>query len=116
MSTKKKPYPIYSPNYNAKFNGVKPGLYLGLFHGFRNEDARQKADDWGANGPLIGPLKYVHTTYACHVKFEFINEADMKKYGLSRDELIINKDSCLVFKSMQYGDWTVFNVTEEDVK
>ena len=111
MSTKKKPYPIY-----AKFNGVKPGLYLGLFHGFRNEDARQKADDWGANGPLIGPLKYVHTTYACHVKFEFVNEKDMKKYGLSRDELIINKDSCLVFKSMQYGDWTVFNVTEEDVK
>jgi hypothetical protein len=108
MSTKKKPYPIYGDHDK----GIKPGLYLGLFHGFKNEDARQKADDWGANGPLIGPLKYVHTTYACHVKFEFVDEADMKKYGFSKfkDSLAIDSNSCVVFKSMQYGDWTVFNV------
>jgi hypothetical protein len=113
MSTKKKLYPIY----NTCYKRLKPGLYLGLFHGFKNEDARQKADDWGANGPLIGPLRYIHTTYACHIKFEFVDVTDMEKYGFNkgRDSLAIDKNACVVFKDMQYGDWTVFNVTKEDV-
>ena len=108
---KKKPYPIYGGNVK----GIKPGMYLGLYHGFKNEKERQVADDWGANGPMIGPLRYVHTTYACHIKFEFVDEADMKKYGFTehKDSLGIDKHACVVFKSMQYGDWTVFNVTKE---
>jgi hypothetical protein len=108
MSTKKKPYPIYDGNYR----GIKRGLYLALFHGFRNEKERGEADDWGANGPLIGPLKYVHTTYACRIHIEFEKEQDAEKYGFNDNDpdLCIGKDGCVGFKSMRYGDWTVFNL------
>jgi hypothetical protein len=107
----KKPYPIYDSN--GKFDKVKPGLYLGLFHGFKSEAERIKVDDWGADGPMIGPLEYVHTTYACHIKIKFVDSKDAKKYGIkvnSQDMGII--DGCVHFNGMQYGDWTVFNVKE----
>lgn len=87
----------------------KPGLYLGLFHGFTSEKKRQEADDWGANGPCIGPLKFVHTTYAAHVKFQFENAGDATQYGLkAEDHIVINNNDCISFGRMQYGDWTVF--------
>ena len=52
----------------------RPGLYLGLFHG--REDPRQRMDDWGFNGPMIGPLQWFHTTYNCTLRIAFESEAD----------------------------------------
>jgi hypothetical protein len=43
------------------------GVYLHLFHGRSSPD--EELDDWGSDGPVIGPLNYVHITYACDVKF-----------------------------------------------
>ena len=31
----------------------KPGLYLALFHG--RDDRNAQMEDWGFNGPLLGP-------------------------------------------------------------
>lgn len=110
----KKRYPIYGTT-----SFVKAGLYLGLFHGFTNEKKRRAAGDageWGANGPLIGPLKHVHTTYATHVKFSFVYAHDASKYGLKEeDQLTINGKGCIPFGRMQYGDWTVFNISKEPI-
>jgi len=36
-------------------------LYIRLFHGRTNPD--QNMDDWGFDGPVLGPYKFVHTTY-----------------------------------------------------
>jgi hypothetical protein len=112
--TKCSQFPIYGSG-----TPVKPGMYLGLFHGFKNERARQKAGDageWGANGPMIGPLNFAHTTYACHVKIEFENQTDAALYGFSANEytheLVINDDGCIPFGEYQYGDWTVYIVRE----
>jgi len=110
----KKKYPIYGDKK------VKPGLYLGLFHGFESAKARDASGDWGANGPLIGPLKFVHTTYGCHIKFEFVEEKDAAKYGFKLNEmhdLMVegskSPDSdCIKFDGMFYGDWTAFNCPE----
>jgi len=93
---------------------VKPGLYLALFHGYKNEKERAKGNEWGANGPLIGPLTYCHTTYAAHMKLQFETDEDAKLYGfhLGKDafnEIPINRDGCAVFQGMEYGDWTVAN-------
>lgn len=41
-------------------------VYLYLFHGRASID--QDMTDWGAEGPKIGPLSYVHTTYGSDVK------------------------------------------------
>jgi len=47
---------------------LEPGkLYVHLFHGRKTPD--EKLDDWGSEGPMIGPLDYVHVTYMGDVKF-----------------------------------------------
>jgi hypothetical protein len=38
-----------------------PQLYLHLYHGRKDPD--ENLEDWGSEGPVIGPLAYVHTTY-----------------------------------------------------
>ena len=41
-------------------------VYLHLFHG--RDALEQDLDTWGREGPTIGPLSYVHTTYGSDVK------------------------------------------------
>jgi hypothetical protein len=36
--------------------------------------------EWGFNGPLIGPLAFVHTTYTHNIKLGFASEIDAKRY------------------------------------
>ncbi len=100
------------PEYGTK--PKKPGLYLGLFHG--RETPMEKMDGWGFNGPAIGPLCWVHTTYAADIKIEFENAEDAELYfgpmG-SPSSLTIDGDM-LVFRGLYYGDWTVYYVGLED--
>lgn len=74
-------------------------MYLGLLHG-RN-DPTQDMDNWGFNGPMIGPLKYVHTTYGDDIKVCFLDEDDPRFYLSLVDDMIH-------FEGKYYGDWTVF--------
>lgn len=100
------------PEYGSK--PAKPGLYLGLFHGRRH--SREQMDDWGSNGPAIGPLRWCHTTYAFDIKVEFEEPADAIAYfgkEESQFELKIDGD-LLVFDDMYYGDWTVYYVGPDD--
>jgi len=103
-----KKYPIYKKDEA----NVPDGLYLGLFHGFESEEAREAKGDWGEDGALIGPLKYYHTTYADIFRFEFTDGANFKQYGFEDGvDLELNvKEGCVHFDGMQYGDWTVFYV------
>lgn len=105
------------PQYGtgAPLVGLKPGLYLGLFHGRSRPD--EELDDWGAGGPIIGPLEHVHTTYAHHVKLSFADVSDRRLYfddtmdpnheGFA--ELFVDEDM-LVYGGAWYGDWTVFTI------
>src|ERR1022692_918144 len=87
----------------------KPGLYLALLHG--RKFANEAMSDWGSDGPIIGPIRWCHTTYATEIKIEF-ESAD--------DELLYFKDACypqpryldvvedlLVYNRKLYGDWTL---------
>jgi len=102
---------------------AKPGLYLVLFHG--REHPAELLGDWGANGPMIGPLEYVHTTYATEVKFEFESTEDHDRYfkrevasstlngvplsyRIEADLAVIG--DLLKYGGMYYGDWSVFVV------
>ena len=42
-------------------------VYLRLFHGRDTVD--ETLDDWGYEGPKLGPWDYVHITYASDVKY-----------------------------------------------
>lgn len=100
------------PEYGTK--PKKPGLYLGLFHG--RETPMEKMDGWGFNGPAIGPLSWVHTTYAADIKIEFENAEDAELYfGSMGSPSSLSMDSdMLIFRGLYYGDWTVYYVGAED--
>jgi len=91
----------------------KPGLYLGLFHGRDRPDARM--DDWGYNGPAIGPLRWCHTTYTSTIRIEFETHADALLYfGEGFDGEVPLHDDMLMYDGNYYGDWTVYYVSSED--
>jgi hypothetical protein len=53
-------------------------MYLHLFHGRRQQN--KKMNDWGLNGPMIGPLESFHDTYRCHPRIFFCRFLDQKKF------------------------------------
>lgn len=77
------------------------GLYLFLFNGRKTPD--EQLDDWGEQGSLLGPFKYVHTTYATDIKVESL---------AGRPQVLTIIGDCLQWNGWYYGDWSVIN---EDV-
>lgn len=77
-------------------------VYLRLFHGRKHPD--EELDDWGSDGPVFGPLDYVHTTYACHIKLGVPHHADLCELFLTGD--------MVYYDGVWYGDWTVFGRKE----
>jgi hypothetical protein len=73
------------------------GVYLKLFHG--RKKVTQNLNDWGHDGPMIGPLAYVHGTYQHHLAVE--NEDGV---GEGCIEYV---DDCLYYDGYYYGDFTV---------
>ena len=77
-------------------------LYIRLFHG--RTDPKQDMDDWGSDGPVLGPYKFAHTTYQCHLK--------LGKPDGGCDELYIVGPDMVFYDGMYYGDWSVFGDAE----
>lgn len=84
---------------------TKPGVYLYLMHG--RKDPEQDMDDWGLEGPYIGPLRNMHTTYASTLHLKF---ADGKETGPLYPEVMCIADDMLYWDGVYYGDWSVFYV------
>ncbi len=72
-------------------------MYLQLFHGRQNP--HEQLEDWGAPGPVFGPLEYVHTTYGVDVKFTY---ADNSK----RNGWLTVVDGLVYYDGFYYGDWS----------
>ena len=76
---------------------MSDGVFIELFHG--RADPFQDMDDWGELGPVFGPFRFVHTTYASDIKL-----------GRNKDtpqDLFILRDM-VYYDGMWYGDWSVF--------
>ncbi len=71
-------------------------VYLELFHG--RKTSTEQLEDWGAEGPIIGPFPHFHTTYALEIKFG--NEGHI---------LTIVSEGLAYYDGMYYGDWSVFS-------
>ena len=102
---------------------LEPGkLYLRLFHG--RPSTAEEMHDWGQEGPTIGPLEYVHTTYMCDIKFaaspavmnrffpEVIAEWRDKGYsnamGPQCDWHLTLQEDLIAYGGTFYGDWSLF--------
>lgn len=81
----------------------KPGMYLHLFHG--RTDPSEDMDEWGLQGPLLGPLQSCHITYSSSIQLTY---ADGVETGplLSSDPLRFEGD-LIFFEGLYYGDWAV---------
>jgi len=80
-------------------------VYLELFHGTETTD-RSKLDDWGEPGPILGPLAWVHTTYAGDVKCCPL-DSDGKPNEFASADLQVTEECLLFYDGMYYGDWSV---------
>ena len=101
------------PTYHEKPN--KAGLYLALFHG--RDSPYQPMDDWGFDGPLIGPIDWCHTTYANLIRIKFTHPESEAKYFIDHRHPdghdLLFRDDLVIYGGKFYGDWTVFNVPLE---
>lgn len=79
-------------------------VYLHLFHGRDTVD--QDMDDWGFDGPVIGPLDYAHITYMTDIKFACSRDVAKQFFpeGAKRDEDFV----------AQHPDSTMLNYPFED--
>lgn len=74
------------------------GLYLELFHG--RADRHQSMEDWGREGPILGPFHYAHTTYADDIKLALCSAAEECELQVV--------DGLVYYDGAWYGDWSVF--------
>ncbi|MEK7468793.1 MAG: hypothetical protein AAB074_15565 [Planctomycetota bacterium] len=80
-------------------------VYLELFHGTETTD-RSELNDWGEQGPILGPLSYVHTTYAGDLKCCPLDGEGQPDECASAD-LQVTCECLLYYDGMYYGDWSV---------
>ena len=79
-------------------------VYLELFHG--RDDPEQDMDDWGFQGPAIGPLDFVHVTYGEGPRL-------LAKHGEMECWLQKHEDM-IAFRGKYYGDWAVVSETKHE--
>lgn len=94
-----------------------PGLYLALLHGRNDPD--EEMDDWGSDGPLIGPLRCVHTTYALELKIEFVSKEAEEKYFIEprypNNRQLGLIQGLIEYNQVLYGDWIIYVVSAQEV-
>jgi len=71
-------------------------VYIQLFHGRNTVD--EELNDWGFEGPKLGPFPYVHTTYGSDVKWTDTN-------GVDQHASLI--DDMFPWEGKFYGDWSI---------
>jgi hypothetical protein len=75
-------------------------IYLKLMHG--RDDPDQHMDDWGFDGPVLGPFEAAHFTYATHVRcFPPSSDGDAEAVELCY------RDDLLVHDGKYYGDFEI---------
>lgn len=86
-------------------------VYLHLYHG---RDTRgEEMNDWGFDGPVIGPLDYVHMTYGSTVTVSGNPEVIEQFFGERESEFTIEiLDGLFSVGGKFYGDWTVYSTAE----
>jgi hypothetical protein len=96
-------------------------IYLRLFHG--RDTITEDMDDWGYDGPVLGPFVYLHTTYAGDIKFKMPLDAYLEQFPEDKSphshwETVVGQqsqwvegsvliiDNCVQYGGKFYGDWS----------
>lgn len=96
---------------HAHSSPTEAGTYLKLLHG--RETLDEVMDDWGPDGPWIGPLEWFHCTYMKSISLSFTNGETVE--CLIKNETpvapIFFAEDMIYFDGMYYGDWEIQNIT-----
>ena len=76
----------------------KTGVYVRLFHG--RLDPNENMNDWGFDGPLLGPFESVHFTYKWHVRCLPLSSQEKEVEFEFNDDL-------LFYDGKYYGDFEI---------
>ena len=90
-------------------------IYLDLYHGRKTPE--EDMGGWGFNGPVIGPLLYIHVAYMDTFRLGFKYVKDAKRCGFEglEDVWLDTKGGLINFQGNYYGDWSVTDLTAAEV-
>lgn len=71
-------------------------VYLKLLHG--RDNPAQDMQDWGYDGPMLGPFEAIHITYRDHIRC-IAKDADEVELGFT--------DDMLTYQGKHYGDFEI---------
>jgi hypothetical protein len=77
-------------------------VWVELFHGRDSED--EELDDWGFDGPVVGPFDFVQNTYGIDIRGirkSKDNEEEIHEFPM--------KDGLIQYDGKWYGDYSVFD-------
>lgn len=77
---------------------TKTGVYLHLFHGCAEPD--QSLEDWGEQGPVLGPFEFAHVTYGEEINLDD-EGASLKLVG-----------GLVYYGRVYYGDFSVVSAAK----
>lgn len=89
-------------------------VYLHLFHGRSAPD--EDMEDWGFDGPVLGPFKYLHMTYLNDLKFSmeveaykkaFPEEARPYEYEGYVEGHFHSTSDLIIYQGKYYGDFSI---------
>lgn len=79
-------------------------IYIQLFHGHHYPN--EVIEEWGYEGPVLGPFPYFHTTYGCDNK---IGDDGIVVMSEKIQFPVWDKDDYIPFLGSLYGDMSVFS-------
>ncbi|ODU49166.1 MAG: hypothetical protein ABS92_06605 [Thiobacillus sp. SCN 63-374] len=93
----------------------KPGLYLRLYHGRHAID--EALDNWGEDGPWIGPLKWFHCTYFHDFGIGFENGEELTDLASRFDAVppMLFEHDMIYLDGMYYGCWELIQLNNKEV-
>jgi|WetSurMetagenome_2_1015567.scaffolds.fasta_scaffold105324_2 hypothetical protein len=84
-------------------------IYVQLIHGRHTPD--EELDDWGFNGPILGPFPWFQMTYGCDIKLGDDGIIVMDKHI---DLTVPDNEGLMQFLGGYYGDMSI--VSEDTIQ
>ena len=98
--------------YTHKTEPKLHGMYLKLFHGRSPIDL--ELDDWGDDGPWIGPIKWFHCAYMTTFSLCFAGDEEIEIFHYQFDvpSPIFICNGLIYVDGVYYGDWDLHTISE----
>ena len=79
------------------------GLYINLFHG--RDYPQEELNDWGFDGPILGPFSDIHITYKELIRLFVDDDWEFE---------VEYVEDLFYYDGKYYGDWSI--ITKPDIK